>query len=67
MSQWISLDFNFKKVGGTTLFKEEDFCKCQDNPGVYTVNGEWGYWMHCLKCKRPLEDEFHYYNEPELY
>ncbi|MGA4710096.1 hypothetical protein [Bacillus safensis] len=49
------------------MFKEEDFCKCQDNPGVYTVNGEWGYWMHCTKCERPLEDEFHYYNEPELY
>ncbi|MGD6977765.1 hypothetical protein [Bacillus altitudinis] len=49
------------------MFKDEDYCKCNEVHGGFAVEEEWGYWMHCLKCEKPLEDEFHYYNEPELY
>lgn len=58
---------NFEKNRSDYMYKDEDYCKCNEVHGGFAVEEEWGYWMHCLKCEKPLEDEFHYYNEPELY
>lgn len=49
------------------LYKEDNFCECKNCTSVYTINGEFGYWLCCSNCDRKLEDEFHYYDEPELY
>lgn len=45
--------------------KENEFCICENNKGVYTVQGEWGYWLFCSGCDKKIEDGFHYYNEPD--
>lgn len=47
--------------------KETEYCTCEDVKGTYTNNVEFGYWDMCEKCDKPLEDGFHYYDEPELY
>lgn len=44
---------------------ENEFCKCENSKGVYPVEGEWGYWLHCSDCEKKIEDGFHYYNELE--
>ncbi len=67
MSQWINLDFDLIMVGGIILFKYKDYCKCNISAGVYTVNGEWGYWLYCDDCDKPIEDEYHNYDDPVLY
>jgi hypothetical protein len=46
--------------------KEKDLCKCEKLNGVYTVNGEWGYWLHCMECKKEIEEGFTYYNDDEI-
>ncbi|WP_157273110.1 hypothetical protein [Neobacillus bataviensis] len=47
------------------MSKECEFCMCQSNKGVHAVEGEFGYWLYCTECDRKIEDEFHYYNEPD--
>lgn len=47
--------------------KEKEFCKCKTSSSVYSVDGDFGYWLYCDDCNKPIEDEFHYYDEPELY
>jgi hypothetical protein len=42
--------------------KEDEFCMCENSKGVYTVNGEFGYWYHCSDCNNKIEDGFHYYD-----
>lgn len=44
---------------------ENELCTCENNNSVYTVNGEWGYWLYCTECEKKIEDGFHYYDEPE--
>jgi hypothetical protein len=40
-------------------------CVCENRQGVYSVLKQWGYWLHCSDCRKKIEDEFHYYNEPD--
>ena len=39
------------------------YCNCI---GPITVTSgyedDWGYWSVCVKCKRRIEDGYHYYN-----
>jgi len=43
----------------------EEYCNCIKSSSVYPVNGDVGYWMHCSDCEKPIEDEHHYYDEPD--
>ena len=47
------------------IANKTEFCKCGSSKGVYSVESEWGYWLHCADCEKKIEDEFHYYNEPD--
>lgn len=49
------------------MFKEGDFCKCNSSAGVYSVVDDFGYWMYCDDCDRPIEDEYYYDSDPVLY
>jgi hypothetical protein len=40
-------------------------CTCKENNGVYSVNGMWGYTLHCSLCEKPKEDGFTYHSEEE--
>ena len=44
------------------LLKREDYCNCKITYGITSEIEEWGYWDVCCKCRKPLEDGFHYYN-----
>lgn len=44
-----------------------DYCQCEHIKGIHTVNGEFGYWELCSECDKPIEDGFHYFDEPVLY
>lgn len=46
---------------------KNEYCSCASSNGVYTVNGDFGYWYYCTECNKKIEDEFHYYDEPVLY
>lgn len=46
---------------------DKEYCTCEDVKGVYSTVGEFGYWDMCSGCSKPLEDGFHYYDEPECY
>lgn len=47
------------------MIEENEYCMCEKSKSIYSVPGEWGYWLHCSDCEKPIEDEFHYYDEPE--
>ncbi|MGG3641335.1 hypothetical protein ABES38_08130 [Bacillus gobiensis] len=47
--------------------EDREYCTCKDVKVVHSKEGEFGYWDMCSKCDKPLEDGFHYYDEPELY
>lgn len=47
------------------MIKDNEFCICENNQGVYPIQGEWGFWLHCSVCNKKMEDGFHYYDEPE--
>jgi hypothetical protein len=49
------------------MVENEEYCTCESIEAIYTNNGYFGYWDMCSKCNKPLEDSFHYYDEPELY
>lgn len=49
------------------MTKEQDFCPCKERKGVYAEVVEWGYYLYCSDCEKPLEDEFHYFSEEELF
>lgn len=57
----------FRLKGMIDVEKEPEYCKCEDNPGVHAVCLEFGCQMVCDKCGKPLEDDFHYYDEPDPY
>ena len=44
-----------------------EHCECENDKGVYSTEGEFGYWDTCSEGDKPLEDSFHYYDEPEIY
>lgn len=46
--------------------KISQYCKC-NNPIIATKSGVFGYQEYCAKCKKDIEDGFHYYDEPNLY
>lgn len=45
----------------------KEFCKCDSlkPKGVYTVDGEWGFWYFCIECKEPIEGSFRNYTEED--
>lgn len=47
--------------------KDDDYCKCESVTATYTDVGEFGYTDMCSECGKPLEDGFHYHDDPELY
>lgn len=46
--------------------KNNDYCKCEDVHGMYTVNGEFGYQEMCSYCDKPREDGFNYYDSDDV-
>ncbi|WGD93649.1 hypothetical protein P5629_08510 [Bacillus subtilis] len=50
------------------MSREFDFCKCKNSSGSHTqIEDEWGYWFCCNDCNKKIEDDFHYFDEPEIY
>ncbi len=46
---------------------EMDYCTCKEIKGVHSVQTDRGYWDTCNGCNKPLEEGFHYDDEPDLY
>lgn len=44
-----------------------EYCACENVKSLYSTEIEFGYWDTCSDCDKPLEDRFHYYDEPEIY
>jgi hypothetical protein len=42
--------------------KEIEFSKCEKSSSVYSETGEWGYYLKCSDCNKPIKDSFEYYN-----
>ena len=47
--------------------EKDDFCQCENSSGSHTQLNEWGYWYCCNDCNKKIEDDFHYYDEPDPY
>lgn len=40
-----------------------DYCKCKDRESVTSgFEDDFGYWIICTTCGKPLEGEYHFYN-----
>ena len=39
-----------------------EYCTCEGTECVHAEIGEFGYWLVCEKCGKPVEDSFEYYN-----
>lgn len=46
---------------------KEEYCTCKDGKGVHAEDVGEGYWYCCNTCKKRIEGEFHYHDEPVLY
>ncbi|WP_175400841.1 MULTISPECIES: hypothetical protein [Clostridium] len=44
------------------MYKDEEFCNCNCNSSVYSENDDFGYWLVCTKCGKPIEDSYKYFN-----
>ncbi|BAO93380.1 hypothetical protein BSNT_08228 [Bacillus subtilis subsp. natto BEST195] len=54
--------------GGSFLNREFDFCKCENSSASNPqIEDEWGYWFVCNDCNKKIEDDFHYFDEPDIY
>ncbi|WP_187115127.1 hypothetical protein [Clostridium tyrobutyricum] len=40
----------------------QEFCKCKNRPSVYSEEDDWGYWLVCAQCRKPIEDSYTYFN-----
>ena len=43
-------------------FTHDDFCDCEKSSSLTSEIGEFGYWLVCCDCNKPIEDSFEYYN-----
>ena len=41
---------------------KEDYCLCTKRTSVTSYEEDFGYWVICCDCHKPIEDGFHYYN-----
>ena len=45
------------------MIERYEYCKCKECRSVTTgFEDSFGFWDVCMKCKKRLEDGYHYYN-----
>ena len=63
-----ALNYRLRKEAKFMLFfkghpiEETGYCKCKGIQSITSEIEDFGYWDVCCKCRKPLEDGFHYYN-----
>jgi hypothetical protein len=46
--------------------KEQDYCSCENDSGVYSRSNEWGEWDCCTDCDKVIEDSYRSDDEPMI-
>lgn len=45
-----------------TTKRNTEFCRCKEVTTVYAETNDFGQWLVCDVCKKPIEDSFEYFN-----
>lgn len=44
------------------LDKKTEFCQCEHPSSVTSESNDFGLWLVCCDCNKPIEDSFEYHN-----
>lgn len=47
------------------MIQDIEYCKCEKPSCVYSETNDWGYWLQCSDCNKPIEDNFEYFDNQE--